>query len=56
MDDVLTIPELSKPAELDVTKGTVLSKIATIFDPLHFTSPVVIKAKNHPARAIVSRV
>ena len=45
VNDVLTIPKSSKPAEFDVTKRNVLSKIATIFDPLGFISPVVVKAK-----------
>ena len=45
VDDVLTIPKSSKPAEFEVTKRNVLSKIATIFDPLGFISPVVVRAK-----------
>ena len=45
VDDVLTIPKSSNPAEFDVTKQNVLSKIATILDPLGFISPVVVKAK-----------
>ena len=46
MDDVLTIPKSSNPAEFDVTKRNVLSKIATILDPLGFIGPVVARQKS----------
>ena len=57
VDDVLTVPKSSQPAEFDVTKRNVLRKIATIFEPLGFISPVRGRqGKNHPARAMVSRI
>ena len=44
-EDTFTISNANISAELPVTKRNVLSKVATVFDPLGFVGPFIIKAK-----------
>ncbi|XP_011495121.1 PREDICTED: uncharacterized protein LOC105360044 [Ceratosolen solmsi marchali] len=44
-EDVFTFSTTLAPHATTVSKRTILSDIAKIFDPLRFTSPVVIRAK-----------
>ena len=44
-EDTFTISAANISAELPVTKRNVLRKVATVFDPLGFVGPFVIKAK-----------
>ena len=44
-EDTLSVPVPPSPAPQAITKRNVLKKIATVFDPLGFVSPVVIKGK-----------
>lgn len=44
-DDVLTLPTAPVSSELKITKRNVLKKTVTVFDPLGFVSPVVVRAK-----------
>ena len=44
-EDTFTISTARAPTEVQLTKQDVLRKVATIFDPLGFVSPFVVKAK-----------
>jgi len=44
-EDTFTISGANISTELPVTKRNVLRKVATVFDPLGFVGPFVIKAK-----------
>lgn len=44
-EDTFTISAANISTELPVTKRNVLRKVATVFDPLGFVGPFVIKAK-----------
>ena len=44
-EDTFTILTANKPTELPLTERNVLRRVATVFDPLGFVGPFVIKAK-----------
>ena len=43
-EDTFTISDANISTELPVTKRNVLTKVVTVFDPLGFVGPFVIKA------------